>query len=65
MIKCNSPKGYCQKCVIDMDGQESQGGAICCDIAEDLEFRREDILTHCEHSESCSIRDATLKELFS
>ena len=38
MVKCNSPYVYCEKCIIDMDGMDSQGGIICCDTAEDLSF---------------------------
>lgn len=64
MIKCNSPFAYCKKCVIDMDGMDSLGGAICCDIAEDLNFQREKILTHCEFAQPVDIKDAALKELF-
>lgn len=53
MIKCNSSKNNCyKKCVIDMDGQESSGGDICCDTAEDLDFKREDILNTCKYAES-------------
>lgn len=62
MIKCNSPFAYYDKCIIDMDGQQSFGGTICCDTAEDLNFRREDILTHCEYAESENIHDSNLKE---
>ena len=38
MIKCNSKFAYCDKCVADMDAQQSLGGTICCDTAEDLEY---------------------------
>ena len=47
MIRCNSQNG-CGKCVAEMDGQESKGGTIVCDIAEDLEFCIDDILAICE-----------------
>lgn len=51
MIKCNSKFAYCDKCVADMDAQQSLGGTICCDTAEDLEYNKENILTHCEYAE--------------
>lgn len=47
MIRCNSPKGD-GKCVAEMDGQQSKGSTIVCDIAEDLEFCADDILAVCE-----------------
>lgn len=52
MIKCNSSyaRDY-EKCVIDMDGIDSRGGIIGCDIAEDLDFDREEILNQCEYAE--------------
>lgn len=53
MIKCNSSKNNCyEKCVIDMDEQQSLGGNICCDTAEDLDFKRKDILEQCEYAET-------------
>lgn len=52
MIKCNSPYAIdCEKCIIDMDGLDSQGGTISCDIAEDVDFSREEILKQCEYAE--------------
>ena len=50
MIKCNSPHGYCKKCIIDCNANETLGGTIVCDTAEDLNFQKEDILTHCEYA---------------
>ncbi len=35
----------------DMDSQQSHGGTICCDMAEDLDFDHECILRMCEHAE--------------
>ena len=65
MIRCNSPYANCyNKCVIDIDGQQSIGGNICCDTAEDLKFKREGILTHCKYAQPIDIHDAALKELF-
>ncbi len=64
MIKCNSPYAYGKKCVIDMDAQETLGGVISCDTAEECDFRREDILTRCKYAEPASVYDAALKELF-
>lgn len=53
MIKCNSPHANCyEKCVVDMDAQQSCGGTICCDMAEDMDFDRKKILEHCEYAES-------------
>ena len=40
MVKCNSPFAYCEKCVIEIDGIDSQGGTIVCDTVEDLDFDR-------------------------
>ena len=51
MIRCNSPFAYEGRCVIDMDSQQSHGGAICCDTAEDLDFDVERILERCEYAE--------------
>lgn len=42
---------YYEKCVVDMDGVDSQGGTIVCDIAEDLDFDRKEILNQCEYAE--------------
>lgn len=47
MIRCTALKG-CGKCVAEMDGQESRGGTVVCDIAEDLEFCKDDIIALCE-----------------
>ena len=52
MIKCNSRFACYEKCVVDMDAQQSQGGTICCDMAEDMDFDRERILQNCEYAES-------------
>lgn len=52
MIRCNSPFAYMDRCVIDMDSQQSCGGTICCDMAEDMDFDREHILRRCEHAEN-------------
>ena len=65
MIKCNSPHRYYQKCIIDCNANETLGGTIVCDTAEDLNFQRKNILTHCEYAEPADIHDAALKELFS
>lgn len=47
MIKCISKFAYGTKCIIDMDAQETKGGAICCDIAEECDFDREEIVDRC------------------
>ena len=65
MIKCKNKKGLCNKCIIDMDGQQSIGGTIVCDTAEDLNFDRVEILRKCEYAEPADIHDAALKELWS
>lgn len=65
MIMCKSKYGMCDRCVADMDGQQSMGGRICCDIAEDLDFDREEILRKCEYAEPADIHDEALKELWS
>ena len=52
MVKCNSSYAhYYEKCVVDMDGVDSQGGTIVCDIAEYLDFDRKEILNQCEYAE--------------
>lgn len=51
MAKCNSPYTYYEKCVIDMDGIDGRGRTIGCDIAEDLDFDREEILNQCKYAE--------------
>ena len=51
MIRCNSPFAYMDRCIIDMDSQQLQGGTIRCDMAEDMDFDRERILQRCEHAE--------------
>lgn len=51
MIRCNSPFAYEGRCVADMDSQQSHGGTICCDMAEDLDFDKACILKQCEHAE--------------
>lgn len=50
MVMCNSPWGFWKTCVASMDGQQSHGGTICCDTAEDLDFQEEDILKQCEYA---------------
>ena len=64
MIKCNSPQKYCNKCIIDCNANETLRGTIVCDTAENLNFQREAILTHCEYAEPADIHDAAIKELF-
>ena len=51
MIRCNSPYAYGDRCVADMDSQQSHGGSICCDTAEDLGFDGVCILERCEYAE--------------
>lgn len=50
MIKCNSGYGF-GKCIVEMDGQQTRGGCIVCDMAEECEFNRDLILKTCEYSE--------------
>lgn len=50
MIKCNSRFGY-GKCIVEMDGQQTHGGCIICDIAKECDFKRDLILETCEHAE--------------
>lgn len=65
MIRCTNPDGFYGKCVVDMDSQQSLGGAICCDMAKECGFRKENILTKCKYANPGDIKDAALKELFS
>lgn len=57
MVMCNSPWGFWKTCVASMDGQQSYGGTICCDTAEDLDFQEEDILKQCEYAKKEEITD--------
>lgn len=63
MIICKSKYGVCDRCVIDMDGQQSFGGTIVCDTAEDLNFNRVEILRKCEYAELDDIHDAAGKHI--
>lgn len=47
MIKCNSSYGF-GKCIVEMDGQQTHGGCIVCDIAEECNFERDTILKRCK-----------------
>ena len=60
MVMCNSPWGFWKTCVASMDGQQSHGGTICCDTAEDLDFQEEDILKQCEYAKKEEITDVLL-----
>ncbi len=51
MIRCNSPFAYGDRCVVDMDAQQSHGGTICCNTAEDLDFNVACILERCGYAE--------------
>lgn len=51
MIKCHSLFAYCDRCVADMDSQQSLEGRICCDIADDMSFDKEDITKYCPYAE--------------
>ena len=52
MIKCNSPFGYDDRCVVCMDAQQSLGGTLICDTAEDLDYDEESILKMCKYAEN-------------
>ena len=49
-IKCNCKAGY-GKCIVDMNMQETLGGAIACSMAEKCNFSKSKILKNCEHAE--------------
>ena len=51
VIKCNSPFRYSDICVACMDAQQSCGGTIICDIAEDYDYEEQDILVCCKYGE--------------
>lgn len=51
MIKCNSPFGYDDRCVVCMDSQQSFGETLICDTAEDLNYDEEYILQICQYAE--------------
>lgn len=65
MIICNSQKGCGDRCVACMDGLQSLGGTIGCDIAENLDFKHDDILKQCPYAQPTNIHDAATRELFS
>ena len=50
-IECRCKFGF-GRCVADMDAQQSLGGTIVCDTAEDCNFDRDEILKRCEYAES-------------
>lgn len=53
------------KCIIDMDAFETNGGTIMlCDIAEDLDFNKIEIIKKCKYAESDDINDAALNGLY-
>ena len=62
-MKC-SKYGF-KKCVIDMDALETYGGTIRCNMAEDCNFNKEDILKRCEYAVPTDIKEAVIKELYS
>lgn len=52
MIECTSRHARENgRCVAEMDSQQSQGGTICCDWAEDMDYDAETILKHCPYAE--------------
>lgn len=51
MIKCNSHFEVDAICVACMDAQQSLGGTIVCDTAEELDYNEENILKICEFAE--------------
>ena len=65
MIKCKNTDCIYGHCCVDCDSQKSKGGqCVSCDIAEDLDFDKEEILKRCKFSEPTNIKDATIKELW-
>lgn len=57
MIKCNSFHAYSETCVACMDAQQSLGGTITCDVAEDLDFDEESILHICQYAEKVATKN--------
>lgn len=51
MIICKSPKAYYERCVAEMDGLQSCGRTIDCNMAEELDYDTEQILQQCEQAE--------------
>jgi radical SAM superfamily enzyme len=37
--------------IVEMDGQQTRGGCIVCDMAEECDFNRDLILKTCEYAE--------------
>lgn len=50
MIGCKSKYGF-GKCIVNMGAQETLGGVICCDLAEECDYNEELILKMCEFAE--------------
>lgn len=50
IISCSNTDCIYGHCCIECDGQKSQGGQCSCDIAEDLDFNKEEILKRCNYA---------------
>lgn len=48
MIRCCNTDCIYGHCCIECDGQKSEGFQCSCDIAEDFEFDREEIINKCK-----------------
>lgn len=48
-IRCKCSTGY-GMCIADMDAQQTLGGTIVCDMAEECNFDKSLILKRCEHA---------------
>lgn len=48
MIKCKNTDCIYGHCCIECDAQKSKGNTCNCNIAEDLDHDRTEILKHCE-----------------
>lgn len=62
MIKCNSKNGD-GRCVCNMDAQQSLGGTITCDFAEEYNFDKDEILRECDMAELEDGEDAKMLDV--
>lgn len=53
MLKCESKKyNICGVCICESDAQQLSGDNICCDIAENCSYQKDEILKQCQYAKS-------------
>lgn len=48
MLKCENTDCTCGHCCVECDAKMSEGNVCGCNIAEDLQYDRDDILKYCQ-----------------